>query len=245
MKRASILAFVLGLAAPCGAGLWGVGPGWVLLWLLVPTVSILAGREARRRWQEGDARSWRWMATSGTSLAWLGLLALVPGLLAFPSLMRARISSSTALTVADLREVLAAEERYHQATGAFASLECLGAPERCGAGKGLMPLRPELVSAAPRHGFARYFMAGPGEGQPPGARLRSFAYLAVPLVLTADADAFRPPSGDWALCADSTGRLCRIEGRPGFLRESRCPGPATPIESFEHGPPPPCEPPPH
>ena len=218
-------------------------PGLVPFWLLLPALSIIAGREARRRWCEADSRAWRWMAVSGSSLAWFSLISLVPIVVGASEMLYARASSNTNINREELRELQAAEEQYHRVTGAFASLECLGDPVGCaGERAGRLPAaRPELV-ARERAGFRRYFVAGPGEGPRSGARLRSYALVAVPLVGVAEASLVRPWTGRAALCADSTGRLCQITGGFAFLGESRCPGPATPPDAQGQGWTPPCQP---
>jgi hypothetical protein len=160
-------------------------------------------------------------------------------------MIRSRVSYNTTNTVSEMRELLAAEKGYRESTGSFGSLECLSAPAKCVSGTAALPVvRADLVSLRPRFGFARYFYPGAARGR----GLDSFAYLAVPLVATSDGDVFRTPTGDFPLCADSTGRVCRVMGEARELREGRCPGPvpSTPPGSEEQFRPlPRCEPEPN
>jgi hypothetical protein len=246
VRRAATAALLLGAGALIAIPVCLVLPVYVLFWVLLPALSIIAGREARRRWQDTDRRIWRWLAISGETLAWFALLMVGGLFLAVPTLTRARLGNNTALTQQDLRDVQAAEEQYRKATGAFASLECLRAAALCTGGSPaaarLPALRLELL-ARQRAGFDRYFMPGPDAGPWPGAGLRSYALVAVPVVRLGDGSASRPETGYGPLCADSTGRLCRITGDLGFLRDSRCPGSAPPPQAARgDGPLPPCEP---
>jgi hypothetical protein len=128
--------------------------------------------------------------------------------------------------IGDLRTLVSAEAAYETVNSGFDDTpECLQAPTRCL--PTYPPSGPVFLRTGPWTGTVGYFRRRfvPGAPVPPGDRpagassssVRSYAYVAVP----APPDGFQgfvwrragiSLEGVPSFCADSTGRICRVDG---------------------------------
>jgi type II secretory pathway pseudopilin PulG len=127
----------------------------------------------------------------------IGIVAAI----AIPSFLRARVTANEAVTIGDIRSVIAGQAAYQTVNGGFyaSRLECLTRPGDCLANATLPQFLDPGTIASPKSGYVREFVPGPPA---PGSATSTsgYAFLAYPVTVG--------QTGVRSFCGDSSGRIC-------------------------------------
>jgi hypothetical protein len=138
----------------------------------------------------------------------VGLAAVLTAPFAFTIVVPSVFRANDHLALGDVREIGATQRLYAEYNaGGYATLECLGAPERCLQGSFPQALRvPAPRLAGERFGHRRRLNVG----------TRTFAYVSVPVQ--------QGMTAERGYCTDHTGVMCVLRGAEApSLENGACP----------------------
>jgi type II secretory pathway pseudopilin PulG len=221
----AIASLVLGILSVPTVGLLLVG---AMLSVILGVVALVKASRAPEEYG-GKGMAIAGIVLAGVSVVIMPFVLGVGAAIVIPSLLRARVSANESAAIADVRTLMAAEDRYRLANrGYYDTLECLWGPDSCIPGyQGPSLIEPRLRLRDAAHGYHRWFYAGPTVRPTPEGASRSslagYAYVAFPE---------RPgTTGVRWFCGDSSGRLCFVRSAGELaIVDGACPADCTRLD---------------
>jgi hypothetical protein len=212
-KGLAVASLVLGLLAIPTLGLLLVGA--ILSVVLGIAALVKASRHPREYGGQGLAIAG--IVAGVVSVVVMPVVIGIGAAIAIPTMLRKRVASNETQTIAQVRNVVAAEHAYLQRAGSYGTLECLIEPAPCIEGYSGPPfLAGDSTSLESGHGYRFSLIVLDGDDPPPD-QTPGFVYIAVPVG--------QGQTGVRGFCGDASGRVCfTVDGTMTDLRQDGCPG---------------------
>ncbi|HVO10728.1 MAG TPA: hypothetical protein VMX54_08270 [Vicinamibacteria bacterium] len=217
LRRPLHLVFLRGTVNEAGVEK-ELGREWLTLYLDTVPDAMRAATETQLKAVFDGHKPTAERAAALQALAAMGPDAITSlDVIAFDAAVRAR----EAAAVADLRAILSAESAYASVNGGlYDGPPCLVEPQRC---RPKFTGKPFLQAATlqTRNGYKREFQPGTAASRDEIRKANASATALKDFVLAAWPEMFGE-TGYRAFCADSSGRICSVEGATAPVKFGRC-----------------------